>query len=57
MIAVMKLSTFCKGNDVVIAIPNGMTGKDTAKLARPILFDTKVKEMVRVLITSELFLL
>jgi hypothetical protein len=42
---------------VVIAIPNGMTGKDTAKLARPILFDTKVKEMVRVLITSELFLL
>ena len=57
MIAVMKLSTFCKGNDVVIAIPNGMTGKDTAKLARPILFDPKVKEMVRVLITSELFLL
>jgi hypothetical protein len=57
MIVVMKLSTFCKGNDVVIAIPNGMTGKDTAKLARPILFDPKVKEMVRVLITSELFLL
>jgi hypothetical protein len=47
MIAVMKLSTFCKGNDVVIAIPNGMTGKDTAKLAGPILFDPKVEEMVR----------
>ena len=50
MIAAMKLSMFCKGNDVVIAIPNGMAGKDTARLARPILFDPKVDEMVRVLI-------
>ena len=48
MISGMKLSTFCKGNDVVIAIPKEMTGKDTAKLAGPLLFDPKVEEMVRV---------
>ncbi|KAL3811974.1 hypothetical protein ACHAXA_009592 [Cyclostephanos tholiformis] len=46
MIAVMKLSKFCKGNDVIIAIPNGMTGTDAAKLAGPILLDPKVGEML-----------
>lgn len=50
MIASMKLSKFCNGNDVVMAMPKGMTGKDTAKLAGPILGDPKVEDMVSLLI-------
>lgn len=46
MISTMKLSKFCKGDDVVMAIPTNMTGKDTAKLAGPILGDPKVEEML-----------
>lgn len=46
MIASMKLSKFCKGNDVVMAMPRGMTGRDTAKLAGPILGDPKVEDML-----------
>ena len=46
MIASMKLSRFCEGNDVVMAMPSGMTGKQTAKLATPILGDPKVEDMV-----------
>lgn len=46
MIAVMKLALFCRGEDVVIAIPSGMTASDTAKLAEPILFDPKVERML-----------
>ena len=46
MIASMKLSKFCKGNDVVMALPRGMSGRETAKLAGPILGDRKVEEMV-----------
>lgn len=46
MIASMKLSKFCNGNDVVMAMPKGMTGKDTAKLAGPILGDPKVEDML-----------
>ena len=48
MIATMKLSRFCNGNDVVMAIPGGMSGGETAKLAGPILGDPKVEEMVSV---------
>jgi hypothetical protein len=47
MISVMKLSMFCKGNEVIVAIPNGLTGRDAARLAGPILLDPKVGEMVR----------
>ena len=46
MIASMKLSKFCKGNDIVMAIPRGLNGKETAKLAGPILGDPKVADMV-----------
>lgn len=46
MIGLMKLVLFCRSNDVVIAIPDGMSAKDTAKLAELILFDPKVEEMV-----------
>ena len=48
MIQSMKLARFCEGNDVVMAMPKGMSGGETAILARPILGDPKVVEMVRV---------
>ena len=47
MIASMKLSRFCQKNDVVMAIPPGLTGSETARLAKPILIDPNVEEMVR----------
>lgn len=47
MISCMKLSRFCKGNDIVMAMPKGMSGSDTAQLAGPILGDPKVEDMVR----------
>jgi len=46
MIKTMRLSEFCKTNEVVLAIPNGMSGRDCAKLARPILADVGVISMV-----------
>lgn len=46
MIASMKLSKFCRGNEIVMAIPRGLNGKETAKLAGPILGDPKVADMV-----------
>lgn len=46
MIASYKLSKFCEGNDVVMAMPKGMTGSETAKLAGPILGDPKVEDML-----------
>lgn len=48
MIASMKLLRFCNGGDVVMAMPKGMTGKETAKLAKPILNDPKVENMASV---------
>ena len=50
MIGLMKLVLFCRNNDVAIAIPSGLSAKDTAKLAEPILFDPKVEEMVSTLL-------
>jgi len=47
MIQSMKLARFCEGNDVVMAMPKGMSGGETAILARPILGDPKVVEMLR----------
>lgn len=46
MISSLKLSNFCEGNEIVMAIPMGMTGKATLKLAHPILSDPKVADMV-----------
>jgi len=40
------LSSFCKGNDVLVAIPSSMPAKECARLARPILGDEKVVSMV-----------
>lgn len=48
MISSMKLLRFCNGGDVVMAMPRGMTGKETAKLAKPILNDPKVENMASV---------
>jgi hypothetical protein len=42
------LATFCKGNEVLVAIPDGIPAKECARLARPILSDEKVVDMVRV---------
>ena len=53
MIAACKLSMFCSSSgegkkcDVVLAMPRGMSGRDTVVLSRPILEDEKVVEMVR----------
>lgn len=47
MISSLKLSNFCKGNEIVMAIPEGMDGSATLQLAQPILSDSKVADMVR----------
>lgn len=52
MISSMKLLRFCNGGDVVMAMPKGMTGKETAKLAKPILNDPKVENMASVTLHS-----
>jgi hypothetical protein len=44
------LANFCHGNDVLVAIPTGLSAKECARLARPILGDAKVEAMVRHLI-------
>lgn len=46
MIASVKLSRFCQGAEIVLAMPHGMTADDTTKLAGPILDDPKVKDML-----------
>jgi hypothetical protein len=46
MSASQLLSTFCTGNDVLVAIPQGLPSKECARLARPILSDDKVAEML-----------
>jgi len=40
------LSTFCSGNDVLVAVSKGVKAKECARLAKPILCDTKVVGMV-----------
>ena len=42
------LSKFCKGNEVLVAIPTNVPASECARLARPILGDDKVVAMVRV---------
>jgi hypothetical protein len=41
------LATFCHGNDVLVAIPTGLSAKECARLAKPILGDVKVGVKVR----------
>jgi hypothetical protein len=41
------LSTFCVGNDVLVAVPSSLTAKECTRLAKPILSDDKVLSMVR----------
>ena len=40
------LSGFCRANDIILAIPQGMKAAECSKLARPILGDEKVNKMV-----------
>ena len=40
------LSEFCDGNDVLVAVPSGVPASECARLARPILNDDKVINMV-----------
>lgn len=40
------LSEFCKGNDVLVAVPDGVPASECARLAKPILNDSKVISMV-----------
>jgi hypothetical protein len=51
MIGSMRLSEFCKTNEVILAIPEGMLAKECARLSRPILSDEGVISMVS-LVTS-----
>lgn len=41
------LATFCKGSEVLVAVPEGVPPKECVRLARPILSDDKVVTMVR----------
>lgn len=41
------LSEFCKGNDVLVAIPDGVPSSECARLAKPILNDEKVINMLK----------
>lgn len=43
------LSSFCKGNDILVAVPAGTSAKECSRLARPILSDDKVVSMVRIM--------
>lgn len=46
MVPSLLLATFCTGNEVLVAIPDGVPAKECARLARPILSDEKVVKMV-----------
>jgi len=41
------LSEFCKGNDVLVAVPDGVPAPECSRLARPILNDEKVINMLK----------
>jgi hypothetical protein len=47
------LSTFCVGNDVLVAVPTLLTAKQCTRLAKPILSDDKVLSMVGLAWLSE----
>ena len=52
MKASVLLSEFCEGNDVLVAVPEGVAAQECARLARPILNDDKVINMVRTVLVS-----
>jgi hypothetical protein len=41
------LATFCHGNNILVAIPTGLSVKECARLATPILLDVNVGALVR----------
>jgi hypothetical protein len=47
MIPSQLLSSFCKGNEVLVAIPSNVSTTECIRLARPILSDENVVAMVR----------
>lgn len=47
MSSAVLLSEFCKGNDVLVAVPDGVAASECARLARPILNDEKVINMLK----------
>lgn len=49
MVPAKLLADFCQGNEVLVAIPDGVPARECARLARPILSDEKVVSMVRFL--------
>jgi hypothetical protein len=52
MTSAKLLVDFCQGNDVLVAVPQGLPAKECARLAKPILSDDKVISMVRLLIVN-----
>lgn len=42
----VRLVDFCTGKTILVAVPEGTTAKECMKLARPILCDKKVEQMV-----------
>jgi hypothetical protein len=46
MNSAVLLSEFCQGNDVLVAVPDGVPASECARLAKPILNDEKVINMV-----------
>ena len=42
----VRLVDFCTGKTILVALPEGTTAKECMKLARPILCDKKVEQMV-----------
>lgn len=47
MMNTVHLSEFCSTNEVVVAVPKGMTSQNVAKFSRPILNDPKVVTMLQ----------
>jgi len=43
----VKLSTFCQGSDVLVAVPKDLDPKEVARLSKPILSDPKVIGMLK----------
>ena len=53
----VPLFDFCKGNDVLVAIPSGTSAEECARLAKPILSDEKVIGMVSISEVPQLVML
>jgi len=44
----VRLAEFCKEKEVLVALPKGLSAKECIRLARPILNDSQVLELVRI---------